>query len=73
MIGPAVLTAGMITSLPPELVPLPGRELAGPKVYCVDWVPGTDRLRGTCHCGAQVEASDPARMWEWLLAHPAHP
>jgi hypothetical protein len=41
--------------------------------YRVDWVPGTDRLRGTCHCGATGEADDPVIMWQWLLAHPAHP
>ena len=42
-------------------------------VYRVDWMPGTDRLRGTCHCGATGEAEDPAVIWQWLLAHPAHP
>jgi hypothetical protein len=41
--------------------------------YRVDWVPGTDRLRGTCHCGAIGEAEDPVPMWQWLLACPAHP
>jgi hypothetical protein len=41
-------------------------------VYRVDWMPGTDRLRGTCHCGATGEAEDPAVIWQWLLAHPAH-
>jgi hypothetical protein len=43
------------------------------QVYRIEWVPGSDRLRGTCHCGATVEADDPVAMWEWLLAHPAHP
>ena len=39
-----------------------------------NWLPGTDRLRGTCHCGAdQRGGEDPAVMWQWLLAHPAHP
>ncbi len=42
-------------------------------IYRVDWVPGTDRLVGTCHCGAITEADDPVRIWPWLLAHPAHP
>lgn len=70
MTGPALLAAGVITAPPPELVPLPR---SGTRVYCVDWVPGTDRLRGTCHCGATAETSDPASMWDWLLAHPAHP
>jgi hypothetical protein len=50
----------------------PGRELTGATVYCVDWLPGTDRLLGTCHCGATVEADDPVRLWEWLLGHPDH-
>jgi hypothetical protein len=38
--------------------------LAGGTVNRITWRPGTDRLLGTCHCGA---------MWEWLLAHPEHP
>ena len=70
---PALLTAGVMTSPPPDPVPPPGPGPASARVYCVDWVPGTDRLRGTCHCGATAEASDPERIWEWLLAHPAHP
>ena len=41
-------------------------------VYRIEWVPGTDRLLGTCHCGAVREADDPVLMWAWLLAHPAH-
>lgn len=73
MTGAALLAAGVITGTPPEPVPLSGRGPAAARVYCVDWVPGTDRLRGTCHCGAVAEATDPADMWEWLLAHPAHP
>ena len=28
-------------------------------IYRVNWVPGTDRLVGTCHCGATAEADDP--------------
>lgn len=39
-------------------------------VLRVDWVPGTDRLLGTCHCGAQHLAEAPADIWQWLLAHP---
>lgn len=41
-------------------------------VYRVTWVPGTDRLLGTCHCGATHEAEDPIQIWAWLLAHPDH-
>ncbi|MEU9478264.1 hypothetical protein [Streptomyces sp. NPDC048191] len=41
------------------------------EVYRVDWLPGTDVLRGTCHCGAEHTAGDPVSMWEWMLAHPA--
>ncbi len=43
-----------------------------PAVFRIDWLPGTDRLRGTCHCGATSEQDDPVRMWDWLLAHPDH-
>lgn len=45
---------------------------AGPtaEVYRIDWLPGTDRLRGICHCGAENVAEDPVGMWEWMLAHP---
>lgn len=54
-----------------------GRAVRGPAtaaaIYRVDWVPGTDRLVGTCHCGATGEAEDPVRIWQWLLAHPDHP
>ena len=42
----------------------------GDAVYRMHWLPGTDRLRGVCHCGAEREAEDPVAMWEWLLAHP---
>ncbi|WP_405181078.1 hypothetical protein OG225_07865 [Nocardia sp. NBC_01377] len=38
--------------------------------YRVEWYPGTDRLHGVCHCGADHFADDPGRMWQWLLAHP---
>jgi hypothetical protein len=41
-------------------------------VYRIEWVPGTDRLLGTCHCGAVREGDDPVQLWSWLLAHPAH-
>ena len=40
-------------------------------VYVVRWIPGTDRLVGTCHCGATREADDPVRLWDWLYGHPA--
>lgn len=41
-------------------------------VFRIEWVPGTDRLLGTCHCGARREQDDPIQMWDWLLAHPNH-
>jgi len=44
--------------------------LPGATVVRIEWLPGTDLLRGTCHCSAQHEAQDPVAMWEWLLAHP---
>ena len=47
--------------------------LDGDRVMRVNWLPGSDRLRGRCHCGAVAEAEDPVAMWEWLLAHPDHP
>ncbi|MGY1812544.1 hypothetical protein [Blastococcus sp. SYSU D00820] len=47
--------------------------LPGDAVLRVEWLPGSDRLRGRCHCGATAEAEDPVEMWEWLLAHPDHP
>jgi len=40
------------------------------EVYRVDWVPGTDRLHGVCHCGAEHDGQDPVEMWDWMLAHP---
>ncbi|GAA0246384.1 hypothetical protein [Cryptosporangium japonicum] len=43
------------------------------RVFRVEWVPGSDRLAGRCHCGARTEAEDPVVLWEWLLAHPDHP
>ncbi len=36
----------------------------------IDWEPGSDLLRGTCHCGARHTCDDPVAMWTWLLAHP---
>jgi hypothetical protein len=42
-------------------------------VLRVDWLPGSDRLHGRCHCGIETEAEDPVEMWAWLLAHPDHP
>ncbi|MGY1742136.1 MULTISPECIES: hypothetical protein [unclassified Blastococcus] len=45
----------------------------GASVVRVEWLPGSDRLRGRCHCGAEAEGEDPVAMWEWLLAHPEHP
>jgi hypothetical protein len=46
--------------------------LGGGAVLRVDWRPGTDLLRGTCHCGAAAEAADPVQMWHWLADHPRH-
>jgi hypothetical protein len=42
-------------------------------VLRVDWLPGSDRLHGRCHCGAETQVEDPVEMWGWLLAHPDHP
>ncbi|MEV0093984.1 PDR/VanB family oxidoreductase [Streptomyces sp. NPDC050738] len=39
-------------------------------VYRIVWVPGTDRMLGTCWCGTGHESQDPVELWEWLLAHP---
>jgi hypothetical protein len=47
--------------------------MSGDRILRVDWLPGADRLRGRCHCGAETEAADPSAMWDWLLAHPDHP
>ncbi|MFF5289514.1 hypothetical protein [Paractinoplanes globisporus] len=46
--------------------------MTGRKVLQVDWVPGSDQLRGRCHCGAESVADDPVAMWKWLLDHPNH-
>jgi hypothetical protein len=54
-------------------VPAPREVLGGERVLRVNWLPGSDRLRGRCHCGAETEVEDPVAMWEWLLAHPDHP
>ncbi|SFL42964.1 hypothetical protein [Geodermatophilus ruber] len=54
-------------------LPPPREVLAGDKVLRINWLPGSDRLRGRCHCGAEAEGEDPIEMWEWLLAHPNHP
>ncbi|MEU8421517.1 hypothetical protein AB0C15_11635 [Micromonospora sp. NPDC048835] len=42
----------------------------GERVYRIHWLPGTDTLRGICHCAAERLAEDPVELWEWLLAHP---
>jgi hypothetical protein len=44
--------------------------LTGGRVHRVHWRPGTDRMTGVCHCGAEHESEDPVELWEWLLAHP---
>jgi hypothetical protein len=44
----------------------------GGHVYRISWTPGSDRLHGVCHCGAEHDADDPVVMWQWLLAHPDH-
>ena len=41
------------------------------EVYRIDWLPGTDILHGTCHCGREHTSQDPIEMWEWMLAHPS--
>ncbi|WP_188195231.1 hypothetical protein [Nonomuraea sp. SYSU D8015] len=48
----------------------PTRMLAGREVLRVVWLPGSDLLLGTCHCGATHVAEGPIEVWEWLLAHP---
>ncbi|KUO05771.1 hypothetical protein [Streptomyces caeruleatus] len=40
------------------------------EIYRIDWLPGTDILHGTCHCGREHTSQDPIEMWEWMLAHP---
>ncbi|GAA3109415.1 hypothetical protein GCM10010464_85340 [Pseudonocardia yunnanensis] len=48
----------------------PTRMLTGPGVLRVVWLPGSDQLQGTCHCGAVHIADGPVEVWDWLLAHP---
>ncbi|TMR97173.1 hypothetical protein [Nonomuraea basaltis] len=48
----------------------PSRMLTGREVFRVVWLPGSDLLLGTCHCGATQVAEGPIEVWEWLLAHP---
>lgn len=50
----------------------PPADSGGGAIYRVDWMPGTDLLRGTCFCGGVVTADDPVRVWALLLAHPDH-
>ncbi|MET7880046.1 hypothetical protein ABZS52_24335 [Micromonospora profundi] len=49
---------------------VPAGARTGDRVYRIHWVPGTDTLRGICHCGAERVAEEPVELWEWLLAHP---
>ncbi|WFE28176.1 hypothetical protein O7623_02905 [Solwaraspora sp. WMMD791] len=42
----------------------------GDRLYRIHWLPGTDTLRGTCHCGAERVGDDPVELWQWLLDHP---
>jgi len=51
-------------------VSFPAGARIGERVYRIHWVPGTDTLRGICHCGAERVAEEPVELWEWLLAHP---
>ncbi len=41
-------------------------------LYRIVWRPGSDRLLGVCHCGAEREADEPTQLWQWLLGHPQH-
>ena len=41
----------------------------GAEVYRIEWLPGTDRLDGLCHCGARRSDEDPVQLWAWLLDH----
>ncbi|MGH3416938.1 MAG: hypothetical protein ACRDSS_10755, partial [Actinocrinis sp.] len=47
-----------------------GEAAAAGLINRIDWEPGSDLLRGTCHCGARRTCEDPIEMWNWLLAHP---
>ncbi len=40
--------------------------------FRVVWEPGSDRLVGICHCGAERPEEDPVSIWNWLLRHPDH-
>jgi hypothetical protein len=60
-------------TVPDPAPPAPREVLSGDRVMRVGWLPGSDRLRGRCHCSAETEADDPILLWEWLLAHPDHP
>ncbi|WP_169790640.1 hypothetical protein [Streptacidiphilus carbonis] len=42
---------------------------AAGEVYRVHWLPGTDLLHGSCHCGAEHTDDDPVEMWGWMLTH----
>ena len=46
------------------------RTPTGRSVLRVVWLPGSDLLEGTCHCGAVHVAEGPVEVWQWLLAHP---
>lgn len=48
----------------------PAAEAVAGLINRIDWEPGSDALRGTCHCGARRACDDPVEMWDWLLAHP---
>jgi hypothetical protein len=39
-------------------------------VLRVVWIPGSDQLLGTCHCGATRVADGPVEVWDWLTGHP---
>ena len=54
-------------------LPPPREVLDGERVMRVNWVPGSDRLRGRCSLRRRERGRRPGRMWEWLLAHPDHP
>ncbi|GLZ02603.1 hypothetical protein Acsp03_00700 [Actinomadura sp. NBRC 104412] len=45
----------------------PARRAGG---FRITWVPGSDRLHGICHCGADRVSEDPAELWTWLYDHP---
>ncbi|WP_395107915.1 hypothetical protein [Actinomadura sp. SCN-SB] len=53
-----------MTAMDPVRMP-PGRA-----VMRVVWLPGSDLLEGTCHCGASYVADGPLDVWAWLLGHP---